>query len=96
MAKKNVEMKQLKLALSTGAAQNLSQMQAKLLQEFTNSAELLRDDMNRIYTHFIAVAANSYELCHLLKDVAKFYWVPTNEWIELPDFEDFIKMYTVE
>jgi len=55
MAKKNVEIRQLKLALSTGAAQNLSQMQAKLLQEFTNSAELLRDDMNRVYTHFIAV-----------------------------------------
>lgn len=44
---------------------------------------------------FIAVAANSYELCYLLKDVAKFYWVPTNEWIELPTFENFIEMYNI-
>jgi ABC-type branched-subunit amino acid transport system ATPase component len=42
---------------------------------------------------FIAIAANSYELCYALKDVAKFYWVPTNEWIDLPNFEDFIEMY---
>ena len=42
---------------------------------------------------FIAVAANSYELCYALKDVASFYWVPTNEWIDLPKFEEFIEKY---
>ncbi len=44
---------------------------------------------------FIAFSSNSYELCHLLKDHAKFYWVPTNEWINFPEtFDAFINMYT--
>jgi energy-coupling factor transporter ATP-binding protein EcfA2 len=45
----------------------------------------------------IAFSSNSYELCHLLKDQAKFYWVPTNTWIEFPSsFEKFIEMYDID
>ena len=41
----------------------------------------------------LAISANSYELPYLLKDVAKFYWIPTKEFIELGTFEEFVSMY---
>jgi len=50
---KFIKMKQGNLALSTGAAQNLKQLNQKLANEFSTNAQLLRSDMDKLFTHFI-------------------------------------------
>ena len=50
---KFVKPKQLSLALSTGPAQNLKQLNQKLANEFNTNAQLLRSDMDKLFTHFI-------------------------------------------
>lgn len=58
------------------------------LKEAAIFLKSIKDDYKYLF-----LTANSYELASQFKGEANFYWVPTNEYIELPIYEEFIKLY---